>query len=103
MSKERLEEMLEHYRHHENDEHLIDMIAVLRNRFLDYEVVNRKLNYDISSELVNGPEHVLMYLAEYIDIIEQQNKRYREAIDKVVGDDNLSPYQKRILKKSIRR
>ena len=33
--------------------------------------------------------------------LERQNKRYRESILKVVGDDNLSPYQKRTLNEGL--
>jgi len=83
MSKERLKEMLECYKRHTDDEDLDYMIAILRDRFLDYEVLNERYDYDISGELVCGPEHVVFYIAEYIDMLEQQNKRYREAIENI--------------------
>lgn len=83
MSKERLEEMLECYKRHKYDEGLHDMIAVLRDRFLDYEVLNERYDYDISGELACGPEHVVFYIAEYIDMLEQQNKRYRELLESI--------------------
>ena len=59
------------------------MIVELRDEFLNYQVVNKKYNQDISSSLVLGPEHVLIHLADYIDILEKQNKRYREALEKI--------------------
>lgn len=80
MSKLRLERMLSLYRNYENGGDLDRMIAELRGNFLDSEVVSKKYNHDITGELASGPEHVLFYLAEYIDILEKQNKRYWEAI-----------------------
>ena len=87
MNKERLKIMLDLYRNYEGEEDLDSMVAELREKFLDHEVVNKKHNHDISNELACGSEHVLYYLAEYLDILEQQNKRYREALMAIANND----------------
>ena len=53
------------------------------------------------AERVQELEEDYEYLSHHYGLETEQNKRYREAIDKVVGDDNLSPYQKRILKRAL--
>lgn len=86
MSKERLEGMRALYKTHQDDDSLDYMIAELRDSFLNHEVVNKKHSYDISCDTACGPNHGLFYLAEYIDILKYQNKRYREAIEYAIKE-----------------
>lgn len=52
-------------------DYLIGIIADLRD-FVDHEVVSEEMGWDISAELVAGPEHVLIYIAHYIEILERR-------------------------------
>lgn len=72
---ERLERMLNLYRECESVEGLTDMIAELRDSFLDHDTISDRFKYDISTETAAGPEHVIYYVAEYISDLEKKAER----------------------------
>lgn len=78
MSKDRLEKILSLYRDYSTDEHLIGMVAELRDSFLDHDLVSRQTGYDIAEITPTGPDHVVYYIAEYISILEKQAERVQE-------------------------
>lgn len=78
MGKARLEKMLSLYRNYSTDEDLIEMVAELRDSFLDHDLVSRQTGYDIADVTPTGPDHVIYYIAEYINILEKQAERVQE-------------------------
>lgn len=68
---ERLNVILDLYKSYESDDDLTMMIAALRDKFLNHDTVSEINGWDISSETVGGPEHVIYYIAQYIQILEK--------------------------------
>lgn len=71
---ERMNKMLSSYKGCFTDEDVTNLIAELRDNFLNHNAVSAKLGYDISTETATGPEHVIYYIAEYISILENRLK-----------------------------
>jgi len=69
MSKMRLVVMLELLQKDVNTDLLV---AELRDRFLDSDVVSRLVGYDITSEIASCPNSVIFYVARYISYLEYE-------------------------------
>ena len=76
MSKERLEVMLELLQKNVDTDCLL---AELRERFLDSDVVSRLEGYDITPEIASCPNHVIFYVARYISYLEYKLKERSES------------------------
>lgn len=48
-----------------------EMVAILRNEYLDVEAVSLKVGYDISDYIMTDPKFVLYYLAIYIEMLQE--------------------------------
>ena len=85
-------------------ENIMGLIAEIRDKYLDIEIINMRFGYDITSEAVSCPISSLLYIRAYIELLqervqnlekanksnywrahnfEKQNKRYREAIEDI--------------------
>lgn len=93
MSKE--EYMLKLLRKYMGDEDLIDMIAHLRN-YLNVDLLSEKNQYDITGEIVSGPEHVIYHVSDYILVLEGESKRLRERVEHYEDVFHLYDYWYRV-------
>jgi len=50
---------------------LDEMVAYLRDYFLDIEAISEDVGHDILPEVVSDPEHVIYYTAVYIDKLQK--------------------------------
>lgn len=60
------------------DADICEMVAELRNNYLDLDAVSRKEGYDILGEVVACPKHVILHVAKYIEILQESKEEETE-------------------------
>ena len=65
---ERMDGMLELLRNNASTD---DLLAELRDNFLDLDMISRREGHDILGEVVSCPKHVIYYAAKYIEMFQE--------------------------------
>ena len=57
-----------------DDENAIHMLAILRDKILDYEAISEHEGHDVLPEMVARPDHVVYYAGVYIEMLKEGRK-----------------------------
>ncbi|MCR6108715.1 hypothetical protein HXA34_20675 [Salipaludibacillus agaradhaerens] len=58
-----------------NDVETDVLIAELRDNFLDLDAISQESGYDVLSDVVGCPNHVVLYTAMYIEMLKRDSAK----------------------------